>query len=420
MILDQTKEDGNLLLFVKLNNIRVDNLVYTYSVEKIIENIQEASLRFLMPLTPEETYITIVEEAKKITNAQHGTILLKERKSFRRVYASIPALYTTSPRKKGRTYKALTSKKAFIDTPTKFIYTNSKLRRFKIKSVIFIPLSYKNMTIGVLNMLSAKVDPLTEKELSYLKLFGAMASLSIKKTQLYTEVKEALQARDLFISLASHEIKTPLTTINGYVQLLQHKMQKQEMPNPKWIRELALATERLTNLVHEFLRVDRIKAGRFYYRRRPCSLGEIAKRSMSEFKFGHPERIVTFLNKANNAKVLGDFDKLVQVMTNLLNNAAKFSPPDSEITLSLKEKSPYLIISVKDKGSGIAKKDLVKVFEGFYKGDHGREGMGLGLFLTKTIVENHKGTIQVSSKLKKGTTIEVILPKTNGNESKRK
>ncbi len=99
-------------------------------------------------------------------------------------------------------------------------------------------------------------------------------------------------------------------------------------------------------------------------------------------------------------------------MVNLVENGLKYSPPDSEIIISLSFKSPCFILKVKDRGTGIASKDLNRVFEGFYRGENSQqEGMGLGLFLAKNIIERHRGDIKIHSKLNKGTTVEVRLPK---------
>ena len=171
---------------------------------------------------------------------------------------------------------------------------------------------------------------------------------------------------------------------------------------------------RLTQLVNELLEIDRIKTGQFRYIWKECSLKEVINRALMDFRFTHPEYKVNFKNKlaVGHDRVIGDYNKLLQVIINLLDNAAKFSPPEKEITISLKSRYGYIILEIKDKGKGISKKELPKVYEMFYRGkNHTREGIGVGLFLAKNIIIQHHGTISIHSKENKGTIVEIKLPK---------
>lgn len=238
-----------------------------------------------------------------------------------------------------------------------------------------------------------------------------MASLAIRKTQLYDESKKALEVRDLFISMAAHELRTPITTISGYSQLLYSKLGGSASVESRWISDLAWETLRLTHLVNELLEVDRIKGGQFQYTFEECSLREIIRRAISDFHFIHPEHKVILEDKLNGGDlVIGDFDKLLQLVINLLDNAAKFTPPEKEINLTLNFKSSYIIFTVKDQGHGITGKDLPQVFEKYYRGEVIKEGMGIGLFLVKNIVNQHHGTINIFSKENRGTRVKIKLP----------
>ena len=108
-----------------------------------------------------------------------------------------------------------------------------------------------------------------------------------------------------------------------------------------------------------------------------------------------------------------DFDKLLQVFLNLLNNANKYSPPNSPITIILGRVKSSLFVTVQDQGVGIPKEEIPFVLQGFYKGSQTKhtEGMGLGLYVAQRILRRHEGSIKISSKLGKGTNIKVLLPK---------
>ena len=182
----------------------------------------------------------------------------------------------------------------------------------------------------------------------------------------------------------------------------------------RWVESLHAESHRLTLLVRDLLEINHIRMGQLHYELKECSLREVIIRAVENFRVNYHKREVSFDDKLgeNGSTVVGDFDKLLQVVSNLLDNAAKFSQGDTAIIVRLKFKSPNYILQVKDRGNGIPKKDLPKVFDGYYKGkDSMNEGMGLGLFLSKNIVEAHRGSIHLHSRVNKGTLVEIQLPR---------
>lgn len=391
-----------------------DSPVVLPKTDNILEKIYKAGLKFLAPLTIEETYKTIANEAVKLVGADFSSIVLAEDGELKKVYASSSIGYQIKPRRYGNTLKVFRTGKATISYVKEWGKAHPHVKERGIKSSIFIPLSYQNKSIGVLIVNTFKNEKFTQKELNILSLFGSQASLAIRKTQLYEESRKALEMRDLFISMASHELRTPLTAINGYIQLLMSKMRGKDTQEAKWIEHLSWESVRLTGLIKELLEVNRIKSGEFEYHWKECSTRIIIDRLVKNFELTHPyyKLIIKDNIIGKNDKVIGDFDKLIQVFTNLVDNAAKFSPIGKPIEVILKANSSQINVSVKDSGEGIKEEEIPKIFESFYKGkSHLKEGMGLGLFLANYIVRAHHGTIKVNSKFKKGTTMEVCLPK---------
>ncbi|RJQ36922.1 GAF domain-containing protein [Candidatus Microgenomates bacterium] len=383
-------------------------------LKHILESINKAALKFLEQLTVEETYKVIVLEAIKLVGADYGTVILENDGVLERVYSSNPLLHKIKIRKKGYSYKAYKNKKAFIVGVDKIAKIHPQVERMGIESVIFIPLSNNGKSIGTLSLDSLKKEHFTEKELNILKLFGSMASIAIRKAISYNETEKALESRDLFISMAAHELRTPLTTINGYAQLLNQNLSKFDPKESRWIEQLGWESFRLSQLVNELLEVNRIKTGKLNYSFRECKIKEIIKRSVNSFYFSYPNRKIILNNKLGTISdmIIGDIEKLEQVFINLLDNAAKFSSGNSEINISIESKQNYITISVRDSGKGIAKEDIPKVIRGFYKKDKdSQEGMGLGLFIIKNIIKLHKGILEVSSKINKGTVVRIKLPK---------
>lgn len=382
----------------------------------IISQIHTSALKFLEPLTIEETYRRIVEEARRLVGAEHSLIILKGKRTLENVYASSPLLHRIKPRKGGFTSKALRTRKTLIIDNEDMIKAHPELKQLGIKSVIYLPLSYKNQSIGVLSGDSGRSRYFTKKNLQTLQAFGSLASLAIRKAQLYNEIKRALEARDLFISLAAHELRTPLTSISGYVQLLKKKFATNNGIEARWVRDLYAESVRLTLLVNELLEVNRIKTGQFQYNFKECNLKEIIRRAIKNFNFSHPKRKLIYQDKLKEkeAMVIGDFNKIMQVFTNILDNAVKFSPANTDITFILKRKGAFFVITIKDKGQGIASENLPLIFEGLAVGKNAntdKKGMGLGLLLAKHIVTYHRGSIDIRSKLNQGTTVEIRLPR---------
>lgn len=377
-----------------------------------LEDIYKASLKFLERLTPQETLSTIVGEAVKLVNGEYGSILLENENYLVRIYASNPLAYQTQIRMDGNTYKCFRTGKPILETIKKMQNAHPELKKAGISSTIFIPLTNKS-SIGVLTVNSKRNQNFTSYQMRILQLFGSMASLAIRKTQLYDEIKKALDMRDMFISMASHELRTPLTTISGYVQLLQLKIKKEDGVSKIWMDELSKEVDRLTSLVKELLEINRIKAGNLQYFFKESNISEIVDRAVKNIEFGHPEKKIILENKlGRDDVVICDDDKLLQVINNILENAAKYSPVGKEIKMILTKKNNQLRIIVKDKGIGIPSKDLPDIFKGYFHGkNHTREGLGLGLFLTKSIIEKHLGSIKIKSAENRGTTVEVILPK---------
>lgn len=388
-------------------------------VATVLEKIQQAALRFLVPLTPGDTYKIIGQEAVKLVKGEHSTIYLYQNGELNRAYSSIPALFRISGKERDIRYEVIKSGRSAVlslelmkKIKKKYPFMGDILDR----SALMIPLSYKDQTIGLLSVLAIENNNFTESQLKILNLFGSLASLAIRKTQLYDEAQKALRLRDLFISMAAHEFRTPLTSINGYIQLLQSRLSNSNTSESRWINQLYWESNRLTNLVNELLEVNRIKSGQFQYVLRECSLRKVLERVQDTFRFSYPARELAVEDQLVNRSdfVIGDYDNLIQVVSNLIDNAVKFSPSDSKIFLKLGYQEQYLIIGIRDFGSGIPKKDLPRIFEDYFRGTNvSKEGLGLGLFLVNDVIKRLHGVVKIKSRLNRGTNVEVWLPRAN-------
>src|SRR5258708_23087690 len=200
-------------------------------------------------------------------------------------YMQHSPMFTILLQEKAETLTKLLTRKTIIANVNK---SHPELNKDKIKSSIFIPLSYESKSIGVLTLDSKKKEYFDKKKKNTLILFGSLASLAIKKAQLYNEVKQAADVKDLFISLAAHELRTPLTSVNGYIQLLKTRIKNRKKIPSKWVMELEMESNRLKQLVEEFLEINSIRTGKIQFDFKEASLSKIIKRSISVFGFNKP------------------------------------------------------------------------------------------------------------------------------------
>ncbi len=382
--------------------------------DRILERIYSSVLKFLIQLTPEETYATVVEEAIRLVNGFDGAIVLMQNGEFKKVYSSSESIAAVKTRKNGFSYRSFVKKKAFVINYDELRVAHPEREFEKVRASIFIPLSYKNKGLGTLIVRSPEDGPVFDKkELDVLQLFGSMASLAITKAEFYGQIQQALELRDKFISMAAHELRTPLTAIHGYSQLLAKKLSAEETNEGRWAQQLTYECTRMRILIDDLLEINRIRTGKTSYIWKECDLNLVLQRVQNNFAFMYPERslIIEQRNKTYNPFIIGDFDKLLQAIINLVDNSAKFSSPSDKIFITLDKKENYYRIAVKDKGLGIKSLDINQVTLSYFIGsNHNKEGMGLGLYLVADIISAHRGLLHIKSKEGKGTTVEILLP----------
>lgn len=384
-----------------------------------LESVYDSTLKFLAPLNLESTYREVAYEAMRLLDGTVATIFLAEKNNLKRVYSSTPELLPLTPRKNGYTYQVYKSKKPMVLSYKQIFEIHPEIKSIDMKYDLMAPLINKDRSIGVISILSKK-KRFTKNDYSVLNFFTPLASMAIRKAQLYQEVGDALKTRDLFISMASHELKTPITTMYIYTQLLKNKVKKGEEFDIEWINNLLYEMARLTKLIDELLQLSQIKTGNFKYEFEELNLVEVIEKALISFKVSHKNSKVIFRNRTglNRIKLIGDPNKLLQVIINLLDNSTKHNIWKKPILLTLEIVGKKIKIVIEDNGTGIGKEDLSRVFDEFYKGSgHTKSGMGLGLYLIKKIIHKHHGSMKIESELNKGTKVTILLPKLKYEEN---
>lgn len=229
-----------------------------------------------------------------------------------------------------------------------------------------------------------------------------------------TKQKELDQRKDEFIALASHELKTPLTSIKMYAQLIQIDLQKNKNEkSTKLINSMDKQIDKLTVLVNDLLDVSRIQSGKLLYKKELFAFDKLVKETVEELQpiIIHHELV---LKGTTNQKVKADRDRIKQVITNLITNAVKYSPNAKRINIVLTKTVSTVGVSVQDFGIGIPKEQKEKIFGRFFQVvrpmSNTYPGLGLGLYISKEIIDRHKGKLWVKSVPHKGTTFYFRLP----------
>jgi PAS domain S-box-containing protein len=225
---------------------------------------------------------------------------------------------------------------------------------------------------------------------------------------------ELEQRKDEFMSMASHELKTPITSLKGYTQLLKMRMEKQGgAESVAMLDRMDKQLTRLTQLIADFLDVSKIQAGQLDFAREPIDfdafIHDIAD-TMQQISTTHTITI----HGATQTRIIGDRDRLEQVFTNLLSNAVKYSPQATQVDISMTASQDTVTVSIRDYGIGIPKEHQPKIFERFYRvsGIHDKTfpGLGMGLYISAEIVKRHDGRLWVESAENEGTTFFISLP----------
>ncbi len=214
-----------------------------------------------------------------------------------------------------------------------------------------------------------------------------------------------------FIDNVSHEIKTPITSIQGFAELLEDDniTKEERIEYAKIIRE---ESQRISKLSTNMLKLSKLQNQNRITNKEQVDLAEQIRKAISLLEPKWKEKNITFNISMEEKYFYGDEDLIFQVFVNLIDNAIKFSNQDGSIDISLVEKENWINIKIKDNGIGIEKEQLEKIFTRFYQIDksHSEEGSGLGLAIVKRIIELCKGEIKIESKKDVGTIINIKLP----------
>jgi two-component system, OmpR family, phosphate regulon sensor histidine kinase PhoR len=232
-----------------------------------------------------------------------------------------------------------------------------------------------------------------------------------------TEIKRLERVRKDFVANVSHELRTPLTSIKGYIEALLDGAKDDPKQCLQFLQILRNHSDRLNNIISDLLVLSQIESGRYERKREEVRITEMLEKAtailkpMAEKK---SQRLSTVISQEVQP-LYGDPEKLTQAVVNLLDNAIKYTPEGGEIAVEAKMIPDAIVVIVSDTGMGISRKELLRIFERFYRVDPARSrelgGTGLGLSIVKHIVEAHGGNVSVESQPGKGSQFVLTFPR---------
>jgi signal transduction histidine kinase len=254
--------------------------------------------------------------------------------------------------------------------------------------------------------------PFSQEEQQVITNFAYEIGIAADNARLLEAQQEALQVKDQFLSIVSHELRTPLTTIKGYAQMLRRKVED-DPQSVRFADHIDSQVSRLSRLVDDLLDVTRFSRGEFELMPEDMDLRPVLEGVIARFRVVTPRHALRLELDGGPLEGYWDPDRLEQVMNNLVSNAIKYSPDGGDVVVSSRHEDGHLLITVRDQGVGISPQDQQQLFERFYRGSaEGQEvkGLGLGLYVTRRIVEAHGGAVGVRSQPGKGSEFYFTLP----------
>lgn len=276
----------------------------------------------------------------------------------------------------------------------------------------------KGYSSGGLDYITKPVDIniLLLKIKTFYRIYEQSRKLNEMQSILLEEIefrKEAEKKKDEFISIASHELKTPLTSVKGYIQLLERGLNKGDIDLVKsHLAKAQIQLEKLNGLIADLLDISKIESGKIKFNKQYFDFDQLLSGIIEVIQQSNPDFKIVKTGAANT-NIFGDEMRIEQVIVNFLTNAIKYSPGTAEVLITVNLQNNKLYLGVKDYGIGMKPDQLNKVFEKFYRVEetsHRFQGLGIGLYISSEIINRHGGEINVRSVYGEGSEFYFTIP----------
>lgn len=295
------------------------------------------------------------------------------------------------------------------------------LRALAPVSLISVPLVARDRVLGALSFCSVRPGhAYGEDDLRLAEELARRAALAIDNSQLYALAQNAIRARDEILGVVAHDLRNPLNTIQFTADVILHRLGQESEKLPARVQSIVRASEHAHRLIQDLLEVVRIEGGRLVLERVPCAPGYLLDVALDMMRAAAESTSIELTGASEPAlpEVVADRDRILQVFSNLVGNALKFTPAGGRVVLAAARGEHDVCFSVADTGPGIPADHLPHLFDRFWQGrPTDRRGAGLGLAIAKAIIEAHGGRIWAESTLHVGSTFFFTVPALPASES---
>lgn len=292
-----------------------------------------------------------------------------------------------------------------------------------IEASAIVPLRVEGRTIGSLSLTFSEPRSFDLDDRSFVAALAGLSAQAIERARLYTAAQEAVEARDTFLAVASHDLRAPLTVLLGQVQLLERQAARlgQDVQIGHRAQQIAEQARRLSRMMDMLLDLARIQVGKLTIDVAPLDLAQLALRVVAEMQLTVADPVsvtsrhtIVVTGADEPLPVQGDGLRLEQVLCNLIDNAIKYSPSGGPVYVQLSREAGQAQVAVIDEGIGISPVALPHLFSRYYRAPrqaaHSIRGLGIGLYVVREIVTLHHGEVLVTSVEGVGSTFTVVLP----------
>lgn len=435
---------GRVTRFIEDDAVRIvvshENITPLKQAQDRIGRLQAVSIALSQALTPTQVADVIISEGAATMGAVTGTIVvLNNDQTILEIVAATDYSQTElSALNEWRTFPvdapvplaeaARTGKPIWLKSPecwvARYPHLAGELNTIDHKAWAMVPLVSEGRVLGTMGLAFDKPFAFSQDDQTFILTLAQQCTQAIHRSLLYeaerkarADAEAAVQIRDAFLSIAAHELKTPLTSMLGNVQLVQRRLRRNlHDVEQQWemLEKVANQTKRLSEMIESLLDVSRLEQGQLSLVREPFDLGVLIKHITEEIRPSAPQHTIKYIASKEPLIVAGDRLRLEQVFQNLLQNAIKYSPDGGSIIVRLEPGDGECCISVSDSGIGIPKDAIPNLSKRFYRASNAVGdkigGVGLGLYVVKEIVSLHGGTINVESVEGQGSTFTVCIP----------
>lgn len=402
-----------------------------------IARLQQVTAALGATMTPEQVADLVVREGLAAVGADAGAVFLLvdggrtwEAVSFRGYPPELVPRHVRSPvGAPGPLSEALETRGlVLVETPEELVGRWPHLAEAQGRSgdaaAAAVPILLDQEVLGVLYAAFHAPHSFSPDDTSFLQSLGRQCAQALDRARLYAaerearaSAEEAIRLRDLFLSVASHELKTPLTSLLLQTQLLQRRISRDGLlaeRERQTLQVVADQAQRLDRLIAALLDISRLELGQLSLNLAPVDLCDLARRAVAEIQPTSDLHSLTCRSPEAALVVMGDELRLEQVLQNLLQNAIKYSPDGGPVEVEVEAQGGQVCVTVSDRGIGLPDEALPRLFERFYRASNADprqiSGMGIGLYVVKEIARLHGGSARAAGREGGGSSFSVCLP----------